>query len=229
MKFILIVVATVFLSVLAGYKYFTHKFIVYQENLYKQEVDFKEPPRFFPDSTKMSDTEFWALIDKSKEEHPNHFNHQMEALKLHLSKLPNEKIVQFEKTLREKIIELLHHDIKSLYQIIYGDYISTDEFLYFRFWIISNGSKYFETALTSTDDLAEITEYNEDGESLMRIADEAFALKNGENSKLVFPRDQSGMVDYDLGNYKMAGTYTELKDFKNKFPKLSKKFSSFFN
>lgn len=63
----------------------------------------------------------------------------------------------------------------------------------------------------------------------MGITDEAFALKNGENSKLVFPRDQSGMVDYDLGNYKIAGTYIELKDFKNKFPKLSKKFSSFFN
>jgi len=179
MKYFLIITGVVVILIFIGYKYVNYKFIKAQESSFKQHInsDLKESQRNFPDSTKLSDSEFWNLIEKSKTKHPNNFDAQMDYLTEHLSKFPNEQIVGFERTLREKIIELWNFNVKSLYQIIYGEYVSTDIFIYFRFWIVSNGQEFFQTALENTDELAEKTIAYDDGEGLLYVADRAFILK----------------------------------------------------
>ena len=136
------------------------------------------------------------------------------------------QIIGFERVLREKIIELWNYNIKSLYQIVDGNYISTDLFIYFRFWIISNGQVFYDKALHETDNLAELmpSKLIDTGEGFMYLADDAFIRKNGEDSGLEYPRDLSFDVDYDFGSYKMTGNYISPKDFKKKFPKLMKKY-----
>ncbi len=214
------------MKVLLGYQYLNHKVISSQEDGFKQLADYNgaESPRTYPSSLRLTDSIFWSLIESSKLQHPHNFDQQMDYLTKELSKLPNAQIVGFEMTLREKVVQLWDYNIKSLYQIMYGKYISTDLFIYFRFWIVSNGQEFFDSALTHTDELAPKIEINEDGESLLYVADEAYMIKNGDNPELMPPRDQALEVDYDFGLYKMSGTYVAPKNFKKKFPKLSKKF-----
>ena len=226
MKYFLIITGIIVSLSFIGYKYIDYKFIQFQERSYKELAltEIKESPRYFPDSLKLKDKVFWKLIASSKEEHPDNFSAQMKYLTVSLSKLPNEQIVGFEMTLREKVIQLWDYKIKSLYQIIYGEYISTDAFIYFRFWIVSNGEKFFNKALRDTDELADKIKYSDDGEGLIYVADNAFIKKNIELKELQLPRDQSFDVDYDFGNYKMTGTYIDPKNFEAQFPKLTKKF-----
>lgn len=204
-----------------------NQLITSQESHFKKlaSADFKESPRFFPDSLKLSDSEFWGLIEKSKTKYPNEFDAQMDDLTQQLSKLPNEQIIGFEMTLREKVVQLWDFNIKSLYQIIFDEYLSTDGFIYFRFWIVSNGKEFFKKALEDMDKLAEADlEGYYDGEGLMYVADEAFTVKNGDVSEEELPRDQAHDVDYDFGNYKMTGEYIGLDDFEKKFPALTERF-----
>jgi hypothetical protein len=226
MKYFLIIVGSILVLIFLGYKYVNYKFINSQERSFKElsTAEIKESQRYFADSTKLSDLEFWTLIEKSKGVHPNDFDAQLSYLTKQLSTLQNKQIIGFERTLREKVIELWNYDVKSLYQIMYGEYVSPDVFIYFRFWIVSNGQKFFQTALENPDELAEKININDDGEGLLYVADDAFILKNCSSSELESPRDQSFDVDYDFGNYKMTGEYTEPDNFETKFPKLTKKF-----
>ena len=226
MKYFLIIVGTIIVLLFLGHRYVNSKLISSQERAFEQlaSTRIQESPRRFPDSLKLSDSIFWKLIKASKAKHPDNFDFQMEYLTEQLSKLPNEQIVGFEMTVREKVIELWDYNIKSLYQIIYGDYVSTDVFIYFRFWIVSNGEEFYRIALRETDELAELVNSNDDGEGLLYVADNAYLIRNGNSSGIELPRDQSFDVDYDFGNYKMTGTYIEPDDFEMEFPKLTAKF-----
>ncbi|WP_075591130.1 DUF4240 domain-containing protein [Labilibacter marinus] len=205
-----------------------YKFIKSQELGYEKlaDMEFEESPRSFADSLKISENEFWELIDDSKRKYPQDFEKQMEFLTTSLSECSNDQIIGFERVLREKVIKLWDYNIKSLYQIIDGKYMSTDMFIYFRFWIISNGNEFYRTALIETDNLSKLLPQEIDiwGEGLMYVADDAFFRKNGKESKLKCPRDLSFDVDYDFGSYKMTGDYINPKNFKEKFPMLTDKY-----
>ena len=228
MKYVLIILGIIVLVILIGYKILNYKFIKSQEIGYKKlaHMEIEESPRSFADSLKIPENKFWELINASKKKYPQDFDKQMEYLTASLTNLNNDQIVGFERVLREKVVELWNYNIKSLYQIIEGKYMSTDLFIYFRFWIISNGQDFYRIALNDTDNLFEFlpNRLNETGEGLMYIADYAFYRKNGKESGLKCPRDLSFDVDYDFGAYKMTGDYVNQKDFKTKFPKLIGKY-----
>jgi hypothetical protein len=210
------------------YIYFNRKFLAYQEKSFEdlQNAEFIESPRTFKDTLKLTEENFWCIIEESKSNSPKDFNSQMEYLTRKLSKLSNEEIIGFEKRLREKMIELWNYNVKSLYQIILGNYFSTDGFIYFRLWIISNGKDFFYKSINDTDNLSEkiSKSYDGDGEALLIVADNAFKIKNGNEKIEKLPRDLSLEVDYDFGKYKMTGIYISPSAFKKHFPKLTKKF-----
>ena len=226
MKYFLIIAGTLLLLIFVGYRYFQNKMISSQERGFKQlaSLQLQESPRHFPDSLRLSDALFWELIENSKDQYPQDFNLQMEHLTTQLSNFSNEQIVGFEMTLRQKVIALWDYRVKSLYQIIYGHYLSSDGFLYFRFWVISNGHSFYETVLEDTDEIANQIAITHNGEGLLVVADKAFLMKNGDATNLELPRDRAGEVDYDFGNYKMTGTYIGIEDFQKHFPKLTEKF-----
>lgn len=172
----------------------------------------------------MNDNQFWQLIADTKAKHPNDFDAQMDALTLQLSALTNKEIIGFEATLREKVIELWSYKVKALYQILFGNYLSRDGFIYFRFWIISQGQEFYELAIVNPDKLAGRIQPSYDGEMLMVVADKAFELKNGVDAGLEMPRDAAHAVHYDFGHYRMTGQYIAPGDFKNYFSLLLEKF-----
>ncbi len=226
MKYFLIIVGVIAVVLFSGYQYMNYKFIKAQEASFKElaTLKFVESARTFPDSIRMNDQQFWNLIEESKAKHPNEFDAQMKYLTQRLSTLTNEEIIGFEATLKEKVIELWDYNVKSLYQIVQDEYLSTDGFIYYRFWIVSNGRDFFQRATVNPDSLVDEIQATYDGEGLMVVADNAFELKNGENTNLELPRDVTTAVHYDFGNYKMSGNYISPSEFKDKFPKLVKKF-----
>ena len=226
MKYFLII--TVIISILGAtsYLYVNNKFINEQEKGFKllASANFKESPRIFPDSTKMPEEIFWQLIEESKLKNKSNFKAQVRYLAIRLSKLDNEEIVGFEKTFREEIIRSWDYNVKSLYQIIHGDYLSADGFLYFRCYLLSNGKDFYRSAANNPDKLAYKIEDNYDGELMLYVADEAFELKNGKATKLARPRDKAIDISYDFGKYRMTGEYVGLEDFEDRYPNLTKKF-----
>jgi len=226
MKYFLIIIGIIAIGIFIGYKYINYKLISFQEETYKEfgGQSFNESARTFPDSVRMDDTQFWGLIDESKVKHPGNFDAQMDFLTNRVSTLTNKEIIGFEATLKEKVIGLWDYKIKSVYQILFGEYLSTDGFLYFRFWIVSNGKDFYKTVLINPDQLADIMQASNDGERLMTIADDAFELKNGKSSGLDLPRDITEQMSYDFGNYRMSGKYIPLNEFKAQFPRLVEKF-----
>ena len=203
-----------------------YKFIKAQEASFKElaTLKFDESARTFPDSVRMNDKQLWSLVEESKAKHPNKFDAQMNYLTHRLSTLTNEEIIGFEATLKEKVIELWDYNVKSLYQIVQDEYLSTDGFIYYRFWIVSNGRDFFQRAKANPDLLADEIQATYDGEGLMVVADNAFELKNGANKNTELPRDVTTAVDYDSGNYRMSGDYISPNKFKDKFPKLVQRF-----
>lgn len=138
MKYFLLISGIVIILIFGWYKYVNYKFIESQERSFRELAisEIKESQRYSPDSLKLSNSEFWELIEKSKSEYPIDFDAQMDYLTKQLSKLSNEQIIGFERTLREKVIELWNYNVKSLYQIIYGEFISTDALIwvYIKKW-----------------------------------------------------------------------------------------------
>ncbi len=226
MKYFLIVIGIIATGLFIGYKYINYKFINDQENSFRKLATqrFKESPRTFPDSVKMNDELFWALIGESKAKHPSNFDAQMSFLIHRLASLSNEEIIGFEATLKEKVIRLWDYKVKAFYQILFDEYLSTDGFIYFRFWIVSNGNDFYNMTLTNPDQLADEVQASYEGERLMVVADDAFELKHGPNSGLKLPRDVTTEVSYDFGNYRMSGQYISLNELKDRFPRLVEKF-----
>lgn len=226
MKYFLIIVGVIATLLISGYQYMNYKFLKAQETSFKElaTLEFEESARTFPDSIRMDDSHFWSLIEESKAKHPRKFDAQMNYLTQRLSTLTNEEIIGFEATLNEKVLELWDYNVKSLYQIVQDEYLSTDGFIYYRFWIVSNGREFFQKAIADPDLLADALQATYDGEGLMIVADNAFELKNGEITGLELPRDVTTAVHYDFGNYRMSGEYISPNEFKAKFPKLLEKF-----
>ena len=226
MKYFLIIVGVIGSALFSGFQYMNYKFISAQETSFKElaTLKFDESARIFPDSIRMYDQQFWSLVEESKAKYPNNFDAQINYLTKRLSTLTNKEIIGFEATLKEKVIELWDYHIKSLYQITQDEYLSTDGFIYYRLWIVSNGRGFLQRAITNPDLLADEIQATYDGEGLMVVADNAFELKNGTNTGLELPRDVTTAVDYDFGNYRMSGDYISPNEFKARFPKLVGKF-----
>ena len=126
------------------------------------------PNEEIPAKIEMSEEEkaeflFWEAIEKSykynKKKWENYdIEEHLEKLTNYLSKYGKERLVAFEKTLQEKLMELYTAQIAELYIILNCDfekkddiysfeeepYISADGFIYFRCWLLLKGKEFFE-------------------------------------------------------------------------------------
>jgi hypothetical protein len=226
-KIFLYIVLGLALILIIGYKIASYKLIRLQESIYAemQNVDIKESPRFFRASLRMDDSVFWTLINHSKSKYPEDFEMQIQFLTDTVSKMSEESIIGFECTFRENVVKLWDYNVKSLYQIVNGEYVSTDEFIYFRCYLISLGKEEFDKALNDPEMLLTIIDPALwKGERLLSVADDAYRRKTKSVDEDNCPRCICTDVSYDFGRYKMTGKYVSPDDFKNRYPRLTERY-----
>lgn len=108
-----------------------------------------------------ADIYFWEAIEKSNKQRKAHWSEydvdeHLENLTAYLSKFGKERLILFEKTLREKLSNLYTAEIAELSIIlecgfkmengvyVFNDSLSDDGFIYFRCWLLLKGKEFFE-------------------------------------------------------------------------------------
>jgi Protein of unknown function (DUF4240) len=226
-KVFLYIILGVALALVIGYKIAFNKLISLQESSYAemQNMDIRESPRVFSDSLRMDDSTFWSLINYSKSKYPENFDRQIQVLTDTLSRMSEESIVGFECTFTEKVVKLWDYNVKSLYQIINGRYLSTDDFIYFRCFLISLGKEEYDKALSNHSLLSTTIDPSMwAGEEMMSVADKAYRMKKNKVDEENCPRCVCTEVNYDFGSYKMTGEYVSPEDFKTRYPQLMERY-----
>ncbi len=102
-------------------------------------------------------------------------------------------------SLTDNVLKLWNYNVKSLYQIVNGKYVSTDDFIYFRLYLISLGKDEFDNALNNPEMLK--TTIDPDlwrGENLMSVDDDAYQKKTAKIDDDDCPRCVCTDVSYDL-------------------------------
>ena len=189
------------------------------------------PNEEIPAKIEMSEEEkaeflFWEAIEKSYKYNKKKWDaydveEHLEKLTSYLSKYGKERLVAFEKTMQEKLMELYTAQIAELYIILNCDfekkdgvysfeeepYISADGFIYFRCWLLLKGKEFFED-ITKDINAFISGKYHFDigdtwAEGLLYVSDDAYS-ENHENE------DESEIRDivfekYPQINYDNAG------------------------
>jgi len=172
-----------------------------------------------------SETDFWELIEQSQ----NKDISQADFLVNKLSNYSETDIIQFERILRQKLLDLWHENIIAVCKIMLG-YISDDTFLYFRCALILEGKNVFEIALQNSDNLVNKIKIQVfiENESLLYVSTQAFINKTGKiEEDETFPRYQNQDLDYDFGNFPIQGNPILEHDFLTYFPRLMKEKSNY--
>lgn len=116
------------------------------------------------------------------------------------------KIFKEFSLLLQHVVKLWDYNAKSLYQIIDGKYISTDDFIYFRCYLTSLGKTEFYKVLHNPELLkAAIDRSLWTGEEMMSVADYAYQKKSGTSGEMNCPKCVCTEVSYDFGSYKNDG------------------------
>jgi vacuolar-type H+-ATPase subunit C/Vma6 len=127
----------------------------------------------------MDETEFWTLIERSREDGADE---QEEALERLLTGRPREELEAFDRIYREQLVRAYRWDLWGAGYVIAGG-MSDDSFDYFCDWLISRGREVFEQALADPDSLADVPDIAEDeveAEGLRYAVLEAFESTHGE-------------------------------------------------
>ena len=188
------------------------------------------PNEEIPVKIEMSEEEkaeflFWEAIEKSYKYNKKKWDaydveEHLEKLTNYLSKHGKERLVAFEKTLQEKLMELYTAQIAEFYIILNCDfekkdgvycfeeepYISTDGFIYFRCWLLLKGKEFFED-ITKDINAFISGKYHFDigdtwAEGLLYVSDDAYS-ENHENEDESEIRD-IGFEKYPHINYDNA-------------------------
>jgi hypothetical protein len=165
----------------------------------------------------MDRTQFWEIIDRSRNDANGNAEEQLETLREILGELEPDEIVEFDRIFSE------YHgkaDTWPLWGAAYliGGGCSDDGFLDFRGWLISRGEKAYEGALASPDSLADVwTEDDEECqvEGYQYVASQAWEGRTGKSY------DDFPTHDIDVPN-ETVGEPWEEDHLDEMFPRLSK-------
>ncbi|MFH9422824.1 DUF4240 domain-containing protein [Streptomyces sp. NPDC017529] len=170
----------------------------------------------------MDETEFWELIDGSREAAEGDPEEQADALVERLVALDPDSVADFARYFESRYNRAYNWDLWAAAALLLGG-ASDDAFDYFRCWLIGQGREVFEGALHDPDNLAELLdafddEVDGDAEELGYAADEAYEqLTGAEMPDLGLPPQPSEPL----------GTYLDLDDDRalaDRFPRLWDRF-----
>jgi hypothetical protein len=131
----------------------------------------------------MDETEFWDLVDTTREAAEGDPEEQAELLVDRLLQLDPELVLDFARHFEARYNRGYRWDLWGAAWVLL-DGASDDAFDFFRCWLIGQGREVFEGALTDPDSLAELLddfdeEIDGDGEELGYAADEAYEQLTG--------------------------------------------------
>ncbi|QNS08948.1 DUF4240 domain-containing protein [Streptomyces xanthii] len=170
----------------------------------------------------MDETEFWEIVDSTREAAEGDPEDHAELLVDRLLQLDPDAVLDFARHFESRYNRAYRWDLWGAAYVLLGG-ASDDAFDFFRCWLIGQGREVFEGALHDPDSLAEsLREFDEevdgDGEELGYAADEAY-------------EELTGAVAADLGippapaepegapvNFEDAGLLTQL------YPRLAERF-----
>ena len=208
------------------------------------------PNEEIPAKIEMSEEEkaeflFWEDIEKSykynkKKWEDYDIEEHLERLTSYLSKYGKERLVAFEKTLQEKLMELYTAQIAELYIILNCDfekkddvysfeeepYISADGFIYFRCWLLLKGKEFFED-ITKDINAFISGKYHFDigdtwAEGLLYVSDDAYSENHEHEDEceirdIVYEKYQN--INYD-NIVEMKEKFAVGKELFKKYPAL---------
>ncbi|MBX7548680.1 DUF4240 domain-containing protein [Streptomyces sp. NPDC004232] len=131
----------------------------------------------------MDETEFWELIDTSREAAEGDAEEQADLLVDRLLQLEPDLVLDFARHFEARYNRAYRWDLWGAAWVLL-DGASDDAFDFFRCWLIGQGREVFEGALHDPDALADLLgEFDEeidgDGEELGYAADEAYEQLTG--------------------------------------------------
>ncbi|MCW7946720.1 polymerase [Streptomyces hygroscopicus] len=131
----------------------------------------------------MDETEFWELVDESREAAEGDPDEQADQLVERLLRLDPESVLDFARHFESRYNRAYRWDLWGAAWVLL-DGASDDAFDFFRCWLIGQGRETFEGAVHDPDSLADLLEdFDEevdgDGEELGYAADEAYEQLTG--------------------------------------------------
>ncbi|GGT63858.1 MULTISPECIES: DUF4240 domain-containing protein [Streptomyces] len=172
----------------------------------------------------MDETEFWEIIDSTREAADGDPEEHADLLVERLLRLDPDSVVDFARHFEARYNRAYRWDLWGAAAVLL-DGASDDVFDYFRCWLIGQGREVFEGAVHDPDALAELLddfddEIDGDGEELGFAADEAYEqLTGAETPDLGIPPQPS----------EPEGTAFDLEDDETlaaRFPMLWERFRS---
>ena len=177
----------------------------------------------------MTREEFWRILEAANSCGKDDAEQKQQAIVQQLKGYEPAEIVAFEIILRELIAEAYDYKIVAAYKII-NRYVTDDQFLYFRCWLIGQGEKIFVETLENPELLAEVVGYKTDTdfEFLLYAATEAYSQRTGiEEEDESFPRGvaySNPHLNYDTCILSMKGEDWTIEQLPALCPKLWNKF-----
>jgi hypothetical protein len=131
----------------------------------------------------MDETEFWEIIDATREAADGDPEEHADLLVERLTRLDPDSVVDFARHFETRFNRAYRWDVWAAADIMLGG-ASDDAFDYFRCWLIGEGRHVFEGALHEPDSLAGLVdrfdpESDGDAEDLGYAADEAYEALTG--------------------------------------------------
>ncbi|MFF2411088.1 DUF4240 domain-containing protein [Streptomyces sp. NPDC058092] len=172
----------------------------------------------------MDETEFWEIVDSTREAAEGDPEDQADLLVERLVRLDPEAVLDFARHFEARYNRAYRWDLWGAAAVLLGG-ASDDAFDFFRCWLIGQGREVFEGALHDPDGLADLlddfdAEVDGEAEDLGYAADEAY-------------EQLTGVVTPDLGlppqTAEPAGTPFSLEDeevLAERFPALWERFGS---
>ncbi|OII65756.1 polymerase [Streptomyces sp. CC53] len=131
----------------------------------------------------MDETEFWEIVDSTREAAEGDPDDHAELLVERLVQLDPESVVDFARHFEARYNRANSWDLLTAAAILLGE-AGDDAFDSFRCWLIGQGREVFEGAVHDAESLAELLEdfdpaVDGDGEELGYAADEAYEQLTG--------------------------------------------------
>ncbi|WP_326813129.1 DUF4240 domain-containing protein [Streptomyces scopuliridis] len=131
----------------------------------------------------MDETEFWEIVDSTREAAEGDPEDQADQLVERLLQLDPDSVLDFSRHFESRYNRAYRWDLWGAAAVLLGG-VSDDAFDYFRCWLIGQGREIFEGALHEPDALAELLDefdpdIDGDGEELGYAADEAYEQLTG--------------------------------------------------
>ncbi|MTG97400.1 DUF4240 domain-containing protein [Myroides albus] len=165
---------------------------------------------------------FWDIIrqgNQSQNEEPFDTDEHIDQIVTVLSQYEKDDFILFEKVLREKINQLNKVEIADFYIILnnffefkkevydFEGYISTDDFIYFRCWLILQGKEFFYDIVQNIESFIS-GDYSCDigdtsAEGLLYVSETAYEVKYDKEDSLVI-RDATDLLYPEIEHYDLA-------------------------